>query len=141
MDVLKQKLFNPQIRYNITSKTCILGNMQFTDWSVQARTVYGIQLRFEQHTIIAWTINLHIALKVMFSLLLVCCTFYSIICILCCLICLVCAVVMGNSSLSDSHTWMSNSQKYIRNRSLTNLNKQKSENMNIDIITKLTQTS
>jgi len=43
------------------------GNMQFTDWSVQARTVYGPHLRFGPYTILAWTaqyVNCHIALKV-----------------------------------------------------------------------------
>jgi len=29
--------------------------MQFTDWSVQARTEYGPQLRFGPYTTLAWT--------------------------------------------------------------------------------------
>jgi len=40
--------------------------MKFTDWSVQARTEYGTQLRFGPYTILAWTaqsVNCHIALK------------------------------------------------------------------------------
>jgi len=46
--------------------------MQFTNCSVQARTVYGPQLRFGPYTILAWTaqsVNSHIALKAMFYLL------------------------------------------------------------------------
>ena len=45
---------------------------QFTDCSVQARTVYRPQLRFGPFTILTWTaqsVNCHIALKVMFYLL------------------------------------------------------------------------
>jgi len=33
------------------------GNTKFTDWSVQDRTVYGPQLRFEPYVIIAWTVH------------------------------------------------------------------------------------
>jgi len=43
--------------------------MQFTVWSVQARTVYGPQLRFVPYTILAWTalsVNCHTVLKVRF---------------------------------------------------------------------------
>jgi len=29
--------------------------MQFTHWAVQAKTVYGSQLRFGPYTILAWT--------------------------------------------------------------------------------------
>ena len=46
--------------------------MQFTDWSVQARTVHGPQFRFGPYAILAWTahsVNCHIALKAMFYLL------------------------------------------------------------------------
>jgi len=46
--------------------------MQFTDCSVQARTVYTVQLRFGPYTILGWTaqsVNCHIALKAMFYLL------------------------------------------------------------------------
>ena len=46
--------------------------MQFTDWSVQARTEYGLHIRFGPYTILEWTIqsiNCHIVLKAMFYLL------------------------------------------------------------------------
>jgi len=41
---------------------------QFTDWSVQARTIYRPQLRLGPFTYLAWTaqsVNCYIALKVM----------------------------------------------------------------------------
>jgi len=43
--------------------------MQFTDWSGQARTVYGPQLRFGPYTILGWTFQsviCQIALKAIF---------------------------------------------------------------------------
>jgi len=46
--------------------------MQFTDCSVQARTIYRPQLRFAPYTILAWiaqSVTCHIALKAMFYLL------------------------------------------------------------------------
>ena len=45
--------------------------MQFMDWSVQARMVYGPQLCFGPYNIawIAQSVNCHIALKAMFYLL------------------------------------------------------------------------
>jgi len=55
--------------------------MKFTNWSVQARTVYSPQLRFGPYTILAWTahfVNLHIALKAMFYLLNECWNTHSI---------------------------------------------------------------
>ena len=42
--------------------------MQFMDWSVKARTVYGPQLCFRPYTILAWnaqSVNCHIAVKAM----------------------------------------------------------------------------
>jgi len=46
--------------------------MQFTDWSVQARMVYGPKHLYGPYSILAWTaqsVNCHIALNAMFYLL------------------------------------------------------------------------
>ena len=46
--------------------------MQFTAWSVHARTEYGTQLRFGPYIILVWTaqsVNCQLAIKAMFYLL------------------------------------------------------------------------
>ena len=53
--------------------------MQFTDWAVQARTVYGPQLCFGPYTILALTaqsINCHIAIKINIILSYICVVIY-----------------------------------------------------------------
>jgi len=59
-----------QIMFTRAPAVAFSGNMQFIDWTVQARTEYG--LRIGQYTTLAWiaqSVNCYIALKAMCYLL------------------------------------------------------------------------